>query len=876
MMDGTHRIGRARASLSGLSAATLLALAAAPGVAQIPERIDMDEPHAVAGWTTVEAGPSYDAGELQEWLLGEGYRELWLEPVRVPILDLDAYAPGLEPVEQGGGNQSITLHFEAADGREYIFRSVDKHIQGALPSDLVGTPVGTAMQDVTSALYPASALAVARLLDATDILHVHPRLYVMPDDPRLGEFRETFAGMLGMMELTPNETEDDEPLFANSPKIKGTEEFMNDIEDSPEHQLNAQRFVKARLFDFFVNDPDRAEDQWRWAEYPGEDGSRWEPIPRDRDWAFVDAGGFGVRMAGKYYPKLVPFTEEYPEIESLTFESWAQDRRLLAELEWQDWQRAARELQTELSDEVIASALEWLPPEYGDMTREQVGRVLRARRDNLRSAAREYYQMLAAEADIHATDVDERADVTRRPNGDVIVRVAAEDADEPYYERHFLESETQEIRLDMHGGADSVIVHGDAGHEAIVVRVMGGGGDDTLINTGRTAAWQQRTLFYDDRGENRFRAEPGTWIDTGGYDEPDAPDNWLIDRTSKTVADWGGSQGFSPSIGYGEAAGVILGAGYSYTRYGFRADPYRYRIRGGVMYATRSNSFGVEMGVSTRVPSTHLRLDVNARAVEYDGFRFYGFGNETPVPEDHVDRTLVEQDRIEASVSAVWQRDALQFGAGPLLRYTDPRAHQAAPLNELDPPGSQPLGRMGAQLWGALDRAPDVPGEGGYRAGVGLTAFPQVWDVAEAYAPLEGEAAAYIPLPLGQPRPTIALRIGARHVLGDCFPVQDAAFVGGSATVRGYRFNRFAGRTAAWGNGELRFALFEMELLTRGRLGALALADAGRVWLDDEDSERWHDAFGGGLWWETVGFAVSGVYAHGEEDRFYLNFGMPF
>ena len=57
-----------------------------------------------------------------------------------------------------------------------------------------------------------------------------------------------------------------------------------------------------------------------------------------------------------------------------------------------------------------------------------------------------------------------------------------------------------------------------------------------------------------------------------------------------------------------------------------------------------------------------------------------------------------------------------------------------------------------------------------------------------------------------------------------------------------------AGDAAAWGNAELRLRLMEVNLLVPEELGIFGLADGGRVWLKGEDSNKWHTAFGGGLW----------------------------
>jgi hypothetical protein len=60
--------------------------------------------------------------------------------------------------------------------------------------------LGDIVQDLTSTVHPGGALVVAPLLEAAGVLHATPQLAVMPDDPRLGEFRSSFAGMLGLLE----------------------------------------------------------------------------------------------------------------------------------------------------------------------------------------------------------------------------------------------------------------------------------------------------------------------------------------------------------------------------------------------------------------------------------------------------------------------------------------------------------------------------------------------------------------------------------------------------------------------------------------------------------------------------------------------------
>ena len=126
--------------------------------------------------------------------------------------------------------------------------------------------------------------------------------------------------------------------------------------------------------------------------------------------------------------------------------------------------------------------------------------------------------------------------------------------------------------------------------------------------------------------------------------------------------------------------------------------------------------------------------------------------------------------------------------------------------------------------------------------------------------------------------PTLSFRVGGRKLWGD-FPFFEAAFIGDRGTVRLGRENRYAGDASAYGSSELRFSLFRANIVVPTDVGIFGLADAGRVWLDGENSDKWHSAFGGGLW---LGFlsqagAVSAAVAASEErTRVYVQAGFGF
>ena len=66
-----------------------------------------------------------------------------------------------------------------------------------------------------------------------------------------------------------------------------------------------------------------------------------------------------------------------------------------------------------------------------------------------------------------------------------------------------------------------------------------------------------------------------------------------------------------------------------------------------------------------------------------------------------------------------------------------------------------------------------------------------------------------------------------------------------------------------------------------GRLWVVGLADVGRVWLEDEDSDEWHPSYGAGIAFEVAGSPLAfwtGAAKAAEEDgiRFYFLSGFGF
>lgn len=874
--------GGAGSRIDGVSRRWVIVLAALAALAASVRIVEAQTDTTVV----VVPGPEYAAGEIKRRLLGDDYRRLWTAPIRVPVLNLRALHGGLVPVERGGGKQTRVLHLRDAAGREFVFRSVNKDPALIDEPALHDTPISAIVQDQVSSLFPSGALVVPPLLEAVGVMHPSPVLVVMPDDPLLGEFREEFAGLLGWVEERPDEIDpgagdEARPGFGGYQRITGTERLLERIEESPEDRVDARKYLTARLIDLVIGDWDRHYDQWRWAEEETDSVSYWLPIPRDRDYVMVNYDGPIMAVASRPISNIVSFESRIRDLSGLLLNARDLDRRLLAGLSLAEWDSITGFVQARLTDEVIAEAVGALPPEHREINGEWVAARLRSRRDALGSASREFYAQLASDVDVRGTDEDDLALIDRL--GDGVVRVALHErgdgtglpAGSPYYQRTFYSPETSEVRVYLHGGDDQAVVRGDV-RRTITVRVIGGGGDDLLVDSSAVRLERGETAFYDARGENRMLGVPGVRVDERPYDEPEA--EWSL--SGESFRDWGGSRSIAPVLDYRGTDGPIIGAGPVHTDYGFRKSPYAHRIGAIARIGLMSLKPAIEVFGDFRRENSPWGYGVVGEASRLENFRFFGFGNDTRVVGDRGLYT-VAQDQI--SLRAYIDRReprGLRLTAGPVVMYTNPDVEEGGQIGTLPRYGNGGFGQLGGWIETSLDRSEDrVFPRHGFRVRAGGEVFPGAWSADGVFGSLVAQASTYL-TPSDAVPATLALRGGAEKAMGE-FPVHESAFLGGSRSLRGYSYQRFAGDLAAYGNAELRVPITRAVLLVRGTLGAIGLADAGRVWYHGESDGGWHTSLGGGLSFDFElrgsSFGATALYARGGEGgRFYLMLGAPF
>ncbi|WP_257883265.1 metallophosphoesterase [Hymenobacter sp. DG01] len=886
------------------------AMAAADSVAR---PTGAPRPRFADSTVTVAVNKQYlDRSGVHKLFFGKHYRQEWATPVTFPVLDLATEKGGLTPYKIGGGKQTASLKVRNEEGRNFTIRSLNKDPSAVLPEALREGAAADILQDQISAQHPFGSIVIPPLATAAGILHTNPELRYIPQDPLLGQYLERFSNTPGAIEEDAKDDQSNVESLGNAKNLVGTDKVFERITDDNDNRVNEKAFARSRLFDMWIGDWDRHEDQWRWAEKKDKDGDRkFTAVPEDRDIAFFKGDGIFPYLASRKWAirNFQNFGEDYADWKGLNLTALSNDRVYLASVTKEEWVKQAEEMKAGLTDEVIEKAFrERWPKQIYDLHGPEIIAKLKSRRELLPQVAADYYEVLSKVTEVKGSKKRERFVVERLPEDKTHVTVQKINKEgeltKMLFDRTFDNKVTKELRLYGFEGQDQYEVKGDVKNGPLV-RIIGGLDRDSIVDRSNVSGLGHKLHVYDaDTGnvivagkDARLRLEPG--IDVSRYDV-----HTRTDRKDYTLNYFGPTAYF----GYNVDDRLFFGGGVVYRTYGFRKAPYATEQSLAANYSPSQSAYNVRyLGHFVDVfGKTDLRLTAQLYGPQLL-YNFFGLGNDTRniLADDRGTRARDINDtyRIRFSrlyVAPMLEKDLfsfLKFGFGP--QYDQFRVDRSQIGSEiaagLDENGN---GREGTAAAGI--RASDF-GLNRYLGGkayLNLDAAsspknPRIglrwYNSAEYNHQLNGEKLTYGRLatefraylsPNFPFQLTWAGRIGANRNLGD-YRFFQANTLGGTTNLRGYRRTRYAGRSSVYGNAEVRVQLFTFNAyLVPGKFGILGLADAARVY-SSRDTETGlkalHTAVGGGIWVDVLKQAViNATYSVGEENLVFVGFDFLF
>jgi len=742
-----------------------------------------------------------------------------------------------------------------------------------LPGDLQSEAAADLVSDGVSASYPYASLSMMVLADAAGVPYGKVKLVYVPDDPKLGEFRDEFKNMMATFE---------ERIPENVSKEYDTDDVADKLEKDNDNKVDQLALLRARILDMFVMDLDRHEDQWLWGAIDNENGKgkTFFPIPRDRDQAFYINQGLipGIVKSRSLVPQLEGFKPKANNINRFNYAARNLDRFFLTELTEQDWKQAAEKFVSQMTDEVIEKALDMQPKGVKEISAGKIIQTLKDRRNYLVGDVMEYYAFISQIVSVYGSDKKELFNINRNDDGSVLLQVNKIDKEgaqsTKMYERKFDPMVTKEIRIYGMDGDDKFVLTGS--DDKIKLRLIGGGGSDVFENTSKI---QKGTLVYDRRdGNNKL---------IGGFKNKMANDT--IVNSFKRIYYKYPFQKIFVTGGYNPDDGIFIGPSYKYMRHGFRKEPFK-----------TSHLFKASYAFSTKAVNLHYSNELMSiighktdlvTDIEYKGpnntTNFFGYGVNTVYDKSKSGKFRYYRIRYDLGDITVQLRhrfsDKVMFYIGPTFQFysldssDDLNRKRNVFLNTLAS-GLNPAtlykkqSYLGAKASFVIDtrKNPALPERGinwinsfSWLSGNNKNSYNNVTQLNSDFSMYFSLIRNWL---------VLANRTGGGITFGKegkDFEFFQAQYLGSNENLRGYRKERFAGKSKFYNQTELRLKIANLRTyLFPASLGIFGFFDTGRVWKSNDSDNKMLSGYGGGLWFSPLRrFVVTVSYAVSDEDN---------
>ena len=801
---------------------------------------------------------------VNDALLGQNYRRQWSTPVQFKVFNLRKEKGGFVIKGIGGGKQTKSLKLEDKDGKEWTLRTIDKDPEKAVPENLRGTIGQAIVVDVISASSPYAPLTIPVLAKAARVPAANPQFFFVPDDPAFGYYRPIFRNTVCMLEErqpTPDETD-----------TKSTNAIVNKLFEQNDHHIDQPAVLRARLLDMLIGDFDRHADQWRWGTKDTGKGKVYYPVPKDRDQAYFNSNGLLLRyLSANSMPFLQGFKPKIKDIKGLNFVAKDFDRTFMNELGKEQWKSISDSFAYNVNNEVIKEAASKYPKEIKEFDSTFTAQKLISRRDDLPKKAMKYYNFLARGVTVTGSNQAEYFHVQTDSAG---IKLSVYDKSENgdttalNYRRSFTFKETKEIVLYGLNGNDKFVVDGNV-RSRIKLRIVGGKGSDSFNLSGRI----KKTLYDLSTEKNVIESSRRT-------------EKRL--STNPQILDYK-NIGFQydrfvfPQVNFGFNAEdkLLLGVGFTSKKHGFRKEPYKSLQKLTSLAAINRGAFQVKYDGAFNQLFGKNDLVINGELVTPTLSNFFGYGNQSSFNQNLPLSFYRARYKYGAFNLALRKRynDIFQISAGPsYFRYwNDVEDNKNRILSNPAIIGTDSAGLYAAKEYiggrvkfdiNYLNN--EIFPTRGITWYTSFTSQRGLNSRSKTTTDIQSDMTIYASIS-DLSKVSGVLRFGGGRIFSKDFEFFQAKTLGVQNYLRGYRRNRFSGRGMAYGSGELRFKVFKSKsFVLPGDVGILGFADFGRVWQDNEKSKKWHNSFGGGVYFIPFNIvAISASMAVSTEEKLF-------
>ncbi|AWG21806.1 metallophosphoesterase [Flavobacterium faecale] len=819
------------------------------------------------------------------FVFGNHYRTIYNTAIEAPVLMLDTLYGGVSPKRAGGGHQSKSLRLVDQSGKEYAMRALKKSASRFLQAvafkdqfvenDFEDTYAEDFLLDFYTSSHPYAPLAVGYLAEQIGVNHSNPKLYYIPKQNTLQEFNSNFGDELYFIEEQASETQKDLASFGNSDDIISTADLLEKLHKDENYAVDEKEYIKARLFDMLLGDWDRHQDQWRWSTYKEGDKTIYKPIPRDRDQVFskYDGALLSILMNIPDLRHMQTFKDKIKNVKWFNREPYPMDLAILKTATEQDWIEQATYIQNNLSDEAIEKAFLQLPLEVQDETITTIKKDLKARKKELVTYAKKYSKTIEKRVLVVGTNKKDQFIIEKKPGNvlQITVNRIKKDGIEFAYSKTLSGKKTKHLWIYGLDDDDEFIVKGKAKTAAEIILLGGQNHDSYTIENGKGI----RVIDFLSK-KNTYNVDAQT--------TKKITDDYTINSYRYTLPKYNAFSGL-PTLGYNPDDGLKIGIIANYTINNFKQNPYssKHILKANYYFATS----GVELFYSFKAPKVtdkwDFNLDTRFTSPNFS-INFFGYGNET-VNNDEVKGMNFNRVKISIFKVAPQFEKVGPFGSRLQIQTSFENIQVQNTVNRyitsnsiVDPLVFDSQKFAGVTVGYHFENydIPSLP-----KMGMGFSVIGS-WktnldDTRTNFPTFESKLNFNHKIDASG-RIVLATIVKAKAILNNNYEFYQGAVLGGDLSLRGFRNERFLGKSSFYNSTDLRVSLGKIkESILPMSYGILGGYDYGRVWLDNKDNQKWHQAVGGGLWLNGLNTLTARLsYFKSREEEGRLSFALGF
>ena len=747
-----------------------------------------------------------DASKVTYKVEGVPYNELYYRNIQVPIYNGMENVHALIPIEQD--TQSLLKQTQ-----------LDKSYS---VSEVKGTELENSLRQVEKLSYPFASSITSKLASKLNLPNNMPVL--VAKEKRLHQ------------------------LVSVDSTVMSTKRMLSLIHDNSAVKFDQEAYLQFRLLNFLVGGTNISPDQYSWKELHKKDKRILVPYIKSYQNEYMNFEGtykLITKLVGSY-KHLEPYNSRIKNIKKSSQQFIGFDVNQLSSLPYEKWEEVVAEIQNTFNSTVIEEIKKTLPKGALSIETEMLFEVLNNRITNLDSIASRYYNLITRHKIVVGTNENNLIDVYRADNSTSIVIYNEKEGKEvPIKTYHFSNKDTDEIWVYGLKGNDYFEVSGNS-NQYIPVKLIGGSNADKYeIQNG------VKVVIHDSKLQTFIVEKDKAKISL-------SEENYVTEHNSEKYSY--AINKVQPKFGANPDDGLFLGIVDTYKIMGFNQDPYTklHQVSANLYLGT----LGFKVGYYGELMNVHKGFSVfgglGYQSSNYST-NFFGFGNGTPNFDDNLklDYNRIRIATFDAKIGLLKRHENYfistnLFFESKKIDETPDRFVASETLFFPEPDFFDRKNYLGLSgLYEYKDLSVSVVDE--------LTILPKIElklsaDINEfSKTNLSVSPSLYLAHPMYGDKISVDVTFAYKHIFGNDIPFFQAANLGGSTGIRGYRNQRFTGQSLSYVSTNLKWHIKDLksEVLPL-QFGLLGGFDAGRVWQENESSSQIHSDFGAGFWLQTA------------------------